>query len=189
MVQGQKAEFIINSDGGNEHVWPRNNLLVRVLQGETTFEETIKPLIEENDNLRLFGRRACYSNLFVIVAEKCRGQFANILSFQSVHQGTVVDLTAVVNRSQWVWTELKSLVIFLPVLGVLWLCCYLFIGVSLTGFKIALAITLLGIFVYCVERAIQYKVYLRHRRDFAGKTLANAKFLDTVVAMVRNKEE
>ena len=52
-------------------MWAGNDPLVRrVLQGETTFVETVKPLIDENDNLRLFGLRACDSNLFVIVAEK-----------------------------------------------------------------------------------------------------------------------
>ena len=179
-------------DQSNRHkmleMWAGNDPLVRrVLQGETTFVETVKPLIDENDNLRLFGLRACDSNLFVIVAEKCREQFANILSFQSVYQGTLVDLTAVVNRSQWLWRELKFLISFLLIWGALWLCCYWFFSVSLTDVR-AIFVTLLAIFLYCVERAKQYMTYLRHRRGYAEKTLANAKFLDTVVATVRGRE-
>ncbi|HCC05695.1 TPA: hypothetical protein DEP58_05360 [Patescibacteria group bacterium] len=172
------------------NIWAENDPLVqRVLQGETTFEEMVRPLIDENNNLCLFGRRACYSKLFVIVAEKYREQFANIVSFRSVHQGSFVDLTAVVNRAQWLRKELKRLVSFLPILSLfVWLiCCWLTGGIA-DSIKITLEIILACILIYSVVRAKQYTVYLRQRRDFAEKTLADVRFLDAVAQTIRNKE-
>lgn len=163
--------------------WRRESSLVDDVASErTTFEEAVRPLVEENKKLTFLNKRGvCNSPRFEILAKEVSSKFAGILPMidKRTHRygATEYNLLDTVDFE----LEKRRLIRFCLVLAVV-LVCGLSI-LTLLGFAVPWLYSIIGsicltLLVFIVQLFVAYPLYLADRKVLAEATLQRAKFLD-----------
>lgn len=170
-------------------VWRRRSSLVEdVVSGNTTFENVVSALVEENGRLRFFGKGICNSPHFEEIAKETEQRIAGVLPLTSwsfkPRSMTLLDLREPVSFvNQLLWCMKFNFGTGLGTSFVLWALVSYFVEPKVVAYwHWALGYGAgFATFITTLQVLFGYPGYLAERRGLAQRTMRDAKYLDSML--------